>query len=52
MLQEPEKPKPVAEEGNGKAEEEAPKGLPALGPKPKKKSTATATSEPVKQAEA
>ncbi len=51
--QEPEKAKPAAEEANGKAEEEAPKGgLPALGPKPKKKSAAAAPSEPAKQAEA
>ncbi|EIE21525.1 hypothetical protein COCSUDRAFT_66932 [Coccomyxa subellipsoidea C-169] len=52
-IKEPEKAKPAAEEANGKAEEEAPKGgLPALGPKPKKKSAAAAPSEPAKQAEA
>lgn len=59
MVQEPEKApekaaeraKPAAEEVNGKAEEDAPKGLPSLGPKPKKKSAA-APSEPAKQAEA
>lgn len=44
----------MAEETNGKAaEEDAPKGLPALGPKPKKKAAAAAApSEPAKQAEA
>ncbi|BDA44746.1 probable protein CLMP1 [Coccomyxa sp. Obi] len=47
----PEKAKPAGEEVNGKAEEDAPKGLPSLGPKPKKKSAA-APSEPAKQAEA
>ena len=59
MVQEPEKAsekasegaKPAAEAVNGKAEEDAPKGLPSLGPKPKKKAAA-APSEPAKQAEA
>lgn len=47
----PEKAAPAAEEVNGKAEEDAPKGLPSLGPKPKKKAAA-APSEPAKQVEA